>query len=361
MFCRLEDEPQWRLLLEDPLSLPTHILSGMIKLEISDANSARVPDNSSSFYIREFQMKVEDAREIFRSMLHDGFDMDPHIFLWMERIEDVNTANTSYLTLRYCGQTKNKPWDRHQSDMYNKELRSFMGQFYKTAGMLRPSVLAEAKVYTVVDVSSPTPMTQEEIDIQEQVLITAFGDGVLNTQPGGKDIIQLTKEDKETFATLRTTTSRLLSDTKEAPPVIKQVIRDYASQVRQYVNANPTTTSGRAKHTFTKATADMLCQQGVPRVLVDGSTPLVTLGSDIGDTHDDDTSGFFEAGGRSADVVTTFYNHFAYWEHGLTAPFNRQTTKNLAREHHLPFADCFPGSSNTTMTTRRLVDLLCCT
>jgi hypothetical protein len=339
---RLEQETEWRLLLEDPLSVYPHMLSTMLKLQVSDPNSAPVSETSSLFYIREFHVKVQDLKQIFRSMLHDGYDMNPRIFIWMERIEDQNVADSSYLTLRYCGQTKNSPWDRHVSDMYSTSLRSFLGQFYRTAGFACPWVLPEAKVWLVVDASSAAPVAQQHIDLQEQVLIALFGDCVLNTEHGGKDIITMTEDDQEVFASLNTTTIKELTRTKPCPPIMLQNLRDYAKNVRVYVQHNPTTLKGKTTHKFSQATEKMIVQQGAPCVLPDGSAVMVSVGSDLGDTHDDEESTFFEAGGRSADVVTTVYNHLYHWEQGLSASFDDLSTKNLAKAGQLPFADLFP-------------------
>ncbi|EAT86157.2 hypothetical protein SNOG_06326 [Parastagonospora nodorum SN15] len=86
----------------------------------------------------------------------------------------------------------------------------------------------------------------------------------------------------------------------------------------------------------------MLVRQGKPNVLSDGSAVMVTVGSDFGDTHEDDEEPFFEAGGRSVDLVTVLYNNFGHWEQSLKSSFNQDLTKHLAKQSYLPFFDFFP-------------------
>jgi hypothetical protein len=322
--------------------VPTHILSNMIKLNSSDPDTAPLPEGSVSLYIRELQMQVEDMNNVLNSMLHDGYDMNPHIFYWMERVQDM--ADVSYVTLRYIGQTKNKPWDRHQSDIYSVSLRSFLGHFLRTAGMVCPWVLQQAKVFVVSEASSShgAPMSQDHIDAQEQALIALFGDGVLNTDYGGKEVIALTNDDRDVFVTLQSSTIKELTKLRQCAPFKMQSLRNYAGHVRGYVQNNRTTTQGKKDHKFTQATERMLSLQGAWRTLQDGSAVMVSLGSDLGDTHEDGTKPFFESGGRSAEIATLLYNHFGHWEQGIGSSFDEFFTKNLATNSQLPFVDYFP-------------------
>jgi hypothetical protein len=70
---------------------------------------------------------------------------------------------------------------------------------------------------------------------------------------------------------------------------------------------------------------------------------MVTVGSDLGEQHDDLEDTFWNAGGRSVESVARVYNFFASWE-GPTAleTVNHQSTKNLAASGYLPFVDLFP-------------------
>ncbi len=170
----------------------THMLSTLISLEISNADSPKKEDKTSVFYTREFRISTGDMRQIFHSMLHDGFDMNPHIFYWVNRLEDPKTKESDIFTLRYGGQTTDSPWKRHTSGLCNKGLKSFMGHFIRVVGMNCPHVLENARIYTVLGISVPgLPKAQVDLDVQEQVLIALFGDCVLNTQLGGKDMIQM--------------------------------------------------------------------------------------------------------------------------------------------------------------------------
>jgi hypothetical protein len=181
------------------------------------------------------------------------------------------------------------------------------------------------------------------VDLREQVLIALFGNGVLNTEFGGKDVIVLTGKDQAIFDTLRTDTVGRLVQLRSCSKDVEKDLSKYAQLAREYAQGNPGTSKGQAKHIFTKKTEEMLVSQGTPRVLLDGSAVLVSIGSDIGDTHAHDDQPFFRSGGRTAEVVSEVYNHFAHWEAGtLNASFNPSRTKELADISCLPFVDVFP-------------------
>ena len=87
----------------------------------------------------------------------------------------------------------------------------------------------------------------------------------------------------------------------------------------------------------------MLVTQGSTVVLSDGSAVMVSVGTDLGDTHEDDDETFWYSGGRSSDAVSTVYNHFGHWEQGVVqASFNARLTRRMARKSCLPFTDVFP-------------------
>jgi hypothetical protein len=238
-----------------------------------------------------------------------------------------------------------RPWDRHVSDIYKIFLNTWLAQFHKTVGMMCPSVLASATVHTVKGAEFPVSLPADIFDVREQALIALFGDGVLNTEFGGKDIVVLAEEDHSAFNTLDTNFVPLIKKAKDAPVSVLTAIRQYSKAVQDYASKNPTTTTGagKAKHSFSATTARMIFDQSTPKVLSDNAAILVSLGSDLGDTHEDDDSSFFEAGGRSADLVSYVYNNFGHWESGvLLASFDHGLTKRLAKDKCLPFADVFP-------------------
>jgi hypothetical protein len=211
--------------------------------------------------------------------------------------------------------------------------------------MVCPSVLEKATVDVVVHASSSEefPIGPDYIELSEQILIALLGNGVLNTEAGGNDIVAPSKEDRAIFESLQTKTVTAFESTRSCPSATLRALEKYAKDVHTYVEQHPTTTKGQSKqHKFSKTTQYMLVQQGTPRVLKDGSAIMVTLGSDLGDTHDDEEAPFFEAGGRSADLVNVLYNNFAYWERSLTSSYNANFTKSTARKHLLPFVDLFP-------------------
>jgi hypothetical protein len=315
------------------------MLNRMLSLKINTADSPHPLPGSNNFYIRSFTMRVRDIWDVSQSMLHDGYDMNTRVFSWMERIEALD-GNT-YLTLRYCGQSQNRPWDRHVSDIYSKSLKSFMGQFLKTVGMLCPDVLKNATVHTVTKAASTLQLDADYLDLKEQVLIALFGDGVLNTEIGGKNSIILVQEDKDLFTTLNTTTVELLQTTHQCPATLRTKLQQYAKSVRRYVEDNAATTSGKLKNRFSDVTENMLVYQGTPRVLSDGSAVMVSLGSDLGDTHENEEGTFFEAGGRASDAITCIYNHFGQWENSVSS-YDKHMAKDLAKANFFPFADLFP-------------------
>jgi hypothetical protein len=259
-----------------------------------------------------------------------------------ERIEPL--SDITYVTLRYCGQTSGRPWERHWPDLYKSSLKTWLAQFHKTVGMMCPGVLTSVTVHTVTGAQLIIPLAAETLDLREQALIALFGDNVLNTEFGGKNIIVLTEEDHSAFNALRTDfvslSKKLLNPSNNGLSRIEQ----YSKAVQAYASKTPTTTTGdgKVKHSFTNETAEMIATQGTFRVLSDGAAFMVTFGSDIGDTHEEDDNSFFEAGGRSADIVCYIYNHFAHWEAGVLTSFNDGITKLLAKAGCLPFADVFP-------------------
>jgi hypothetical protein len=117
------------------------------------------------------------------------------------RFED--TDDSAYVTLRYCGLTKSRPWDRH-------------------------------------------------------VLIALFRDGVLNLQGGGKDVMTFTNEDQTAFPRLGPDTVELLEQhTQQCSQVMQDSIVQYIKDVRTYIDVNPTT-RGTKKHIFMDKVHGML-------------------------------------------------------------------------------------------------------
>jgi hypothetical protein len=101
------------------------------------------------FYLREFNMTVIEAREIFETMLLDGFDMNRNLYAWWEMVTHMRDSDT--ITLRYIGQTNRDPWARHRSDVHSTSLRSFLGRYYLTAFTHCERVVKEAKIFEFRD------------------------------------------------------------------------------------------------------------------------------------------------------------------------------------------------------------------
>lgn len=359
--CRLDQQNVYRLLFEDPLSLPTNILLRMLNLQPLTANNKMKPKERIKFnlkwdmvyYIREFPMTAGQACKVLETLHLDLYDMHPNFYGWWERVRVMQPSDM--IIFRYCGQTKNEPWDRHKDDVYSTSLKTFLSRFILTLNAVDPQLLVNAKVYEVVSARSPKNSSQELKDITEQTLIAMFGDGLLNTEFGGKDVITLTDRNRDVFKLLNSNTSAKLKPMpkKDAsgniiPPALTPCTEEaqgkletWATAVETYVSENETTCKGaNTMHQFTNVTKDMLMAQGKFQQLPDGSTVLVQLGSDLGDEHEDDELPFFEAGGRSADVLTINFNHFVFWEDPMQG-FDKKTTRKLAAKGFLTWTDYF--------------------
>jgi hypothetical protein len=212
----------------------------------------------------------------------------------------------------------------------------------KTLGQLCSEVLANATVQVVVGASTELPLPAMLLNLYEQALIALFGDGSLNLQAGGKDTMTFNDEDQAAFVSLRTDTVNLLQQyTQPCPSTMVAGITRYASDVRAYVEANPSTRGGKGR-LFTDNTEEMIRRQGTPSILSSSSAVLVTLGSDIGELHENQEESFFEAGGRAADAAIACYNRFCMWELGFGHFLDEDATKRLVLGNYLPFADTFP-------------------
>ncbi|KAJ4316457.1 hypothetical protein N0V94_005448 [Neodidymelliopsis sp. IMI 364377] len=346
----IHEQDEWRLLLECPLSVPTDMLEKIFHLVRITPNDKRLIKAEEKqynktvqavYYLREFAMTIFEARKIFEEMLLDGFDMNRNLYAWWEMVTQMKDSDT--VTLRYIGQTGRDPWARHRSDVYSTSLRSFLGRFYATSYTHCKRVVQEARIFEFRDARAFKGTSQDLQDMFEQALIAVFGDGVLNTDAGGKNgFITLINNDKVTFDMLRTNTAAKLDKLAPCSEASIQKLKAYAREVAKYVNNNPTTREGyRSKHTFSAATEQMLVDQGAFQQLPDGSAAMVFFGSDLGDNHEEDEKQFFEAGGRTADVVSVLLNFFGYWEK-LPDAFDEGFTKRLAQENQLPFFDYFP-------------------
>jgi hypothetical protein len=172
-------------------------------------------------------------------MLHDGYDMSEHIFVWLEGI--FGMSDDSYMTLRYCGKSNNRPWDRHDSDVYFTSLRSFLGQFLKILGLICPYVLETARVHVVVYASpiSGAPIDPNMRDLNEQVLVALFGEGILNSEAGGDDTAALAQEDLDLFDKLQTRKISALVSTRSCSLATQQDLQKYARDVHAYVSQSP--------------------------------------------------------------------------------------------------------------------------
>jgi hypothetical protein len=326
-------------MLEDPLFFTPEMLETLIALDEWTADTPNPPTKSNLLYIRTLQVPAALLLQVLDKICDDGFGTHDRIHYWQKRIIEELENNIVY-TLRYCGQTTGNPWERHRGDMYG-QLQTFFGRFLKELGQTEQGVevLSCVKIHTLSSTFQQVPA--DTADLREQILIALFGDGALNMQAGGKDIVTLFREDRDNFDRLKTQTTQLLmTETRECAQEEGDALKEYAYAIHKYVGKNLSTTgSGH----FTDQTEAMILRQATPSFLVNGSAVMVTIGSDLGEDYDSAEDTFWNAGGRSADAVTRIYNFFSSWE-GPTAleSVNDSTTKSLAGNGHLPFVDMFP-------------------
>jgi hypothetical protein len=315
------------------------MLEPLIALKKWSANTPNPPIKSNLLYIRAFEISVVLLREVLDKMDDDGFGTHDKIDYWQKRIMEESENNAIY-TLRYCGQTTGNPWERHRGDMYG-QLQTFFGRFLKELGQSTKGikVLSNVKIYTLS--AAFEHVSADASDLREQILIILFGDGALNTQAGGKDVVTIFREDRDSFDQLRTRTTQLLmSETREYSDTEIGILSKYSRAVHKYVGKSPSTTgSGH----FTDQTEAMILRQATPSVLANGSAVMVTLASDLGEDHESMEDTFWNAGGRSVDAVSRIYNFFSSWE-GPTAleSIDAGATRKLAANGHLPLVDLFP-------------------
>jgi hypothetical protein len=330
----------------------------LLDLAPSTPDSAQPVKNSVSFYIRSFSMQISDLRYVLDDMMQAGHELGGRVFGWLERLEYLD--NHAYVTLRYCGQTKNRPWDRHVSDIYSTSLSGFLPRFFKTVALYCPEVLSKASVQVVRLAGLEVKLHPAHVNLREQVLIALFGDGVLNAQAGGKDVSKFTEEDRTAFLSLESDTTNLLeAHTQKCPPAMQASIGQYIAQIQSYVETNPSTRGG-VKYAFNDQIKNMLSQQAMPVVLSKSyqCAVMVTIGSDIGELHENHQARFFEAGGRAADAAASCYNHFVHWELGFGYSYDHTRTKSLVEAQFLPFVNTFPWFKKDELDYPAARDLL---
>ena len=303
---RLEHAPLWRLLLENPLWVSSTMLESMMALSPVAADTNPPSTGSTVFYIRSFHFGVSQLQTILYCLLDDQYHMNERVFAWLETImqgahEDPEESDDSMsddwepiVTVRYCGQTKNNPWDRHVSDIYSTSLSGFLSRFFKEVNRMDCSILATASVHTVIGAGTNVPLAGDYTDVREQALIALFGDGVLNIEAGGKDTIVMTDHDQSVFLSLGTATADLIqSSIWTSSNNLKNKIHRYASDIQEYVQENPSTRGG-GKYVFTAQVFDFIREQAFPRTLPNGIHVFLTVASDIGELHDNRDKAFFQ-------------------------------------------------------------------
>jgi len=346
-FIRIRYQDIWKLLLANPLGTPADLVNTIFDLELSTAKSPKPKpgDKSTKYYIRTYAIEVSQFRSILERMVEDGYGSYDQVSVWLKNTDEMEPTST--ITVRYCGKSTNRPWDRHYNDVMSSAESSFIVRFLRMVSKRCPDVLAEATVQIVTRISTTFKRLAQDIDITEQVLIVLFGDGILNIETGGDSSMKITGDDHTAFTNLgNVNLVKLLRDElRPCPPLMRQAVEQYAGAVRKYVDANESTTNSN-KFQFTDETERIITQQGTPKVLPGTSAAvMVTLGSDIGELYENKASPFFAGASKASRAVSDCYNYFALWEQDASKTMGQDVdhnlVKSLALDELMPFANLF--------------------
>lgn len=310
------------------------------------AQDTEVSKKSTVFYIRSFEFTAEEFGEVLGSVLGESYSMNDRIFPWLEQIEELEKQKKrpeeTIWTVRYCGKTNKGPWTRHKQDLtQSTKAKSWFLTFLETTRRDHPEIALEPTIDMVALATAAEEFDPTVLNLREQILIALCGDGVLNMQVGGEDILtRFTQRDEEVFLHLHTKTRSLMNDLDDCPDKMARGLDIYIQNVRQYVNDNPAST-GTDRREFTPALEACLLRQATPTVLSIGCALFTTMATDIGqDDHDD--SEFYHSGRRSAEVVNACFDQIEHWEKPDGSPFKRGATKAMSNDGYLPFVDLFP-------------------
>jgi hypothetical protein len=261
-------------------------------------------------------------------MYDDGYASYDQVLRWLQITDGLQPMST--VTVRYAGQTsKQRPWDRHLKGVSSDDESSFIVRFLRSLASYCPNVLSSATVQTLVRVSTNVKLLGMDIDLQEMALIVLLGDGALNFEAGGKSSMNVTADDHAAFAKLGvgSTTIPARGEPEETtefvqllrnelltcPTTMRKAVKKYGRNVRQYVNADESTTT--EKHLFTDQTQRVMVKQAIPKVLPGKLTAaLLILGSDIGELQDNQTTAFFEGASRASNAALECFTRLALWE-----------------------------------------------
>jgi hypothetical protein len=70
--------------------------------------------------------------------------------------------------------------------------------------MIALDALKTSQVHTIEKAYSAVGLSDDVVDLREQIVIALFGDSVLNSEFGGKNMMILTKADQDAFDSLKT-------------------------------------------------------------------------------------------------------------------------------------------------------------
>ncbi|KAF3004050.1 hypothetical protein E8E13_001606 [Curvularia kusanoi] len=293
---KLEHEALWKQLLGDPLSVPTRAINTLLELEpssLDDPNERSL--NLTYYYMRSFRIKVSDCRLVISRILSSGHDGNKKAFHYLVHMKGMDS--NADITLRYLGKTNDRPWNRHASDLRSTFLSGFLPYFFKAVAHYAEAVITKATVHVAVGATTDRTYTVPDlVGLQEKILIALFGRTALNTQAGGDETMRFYDEDHSVFLILETDTITKLRQTMQPCSMEVRIgVAQYAKDIREYINGHSSTVKAsrrKRRLTFSDMIENNLAQQAVPRTVSDGSALMVTVGSDIGETHSNQVANF---------------------------------------------------------------------
>jgi hypothetical protein len=319
-------------------------LRQILRLKKVDWVQPDEPD-TTTFYIRSFQMTAHDFGEILRKMMTNGYHMNEKMFIWQEMIHKIgDDADNVVWTLRYGGKTVGSPLSRHVEDLRTARQRAhtWFSHFLKIVQEDFPYIIDDVVVEEVVKATVTRVKSPEILDLREQALIALLGVGSLNMQAGGSDVVSwITQEDEAVFSMLGTNNQASLHRLQRCPDSMRSEIEKYAEDSRQYAQDHPKSAGVTATRKFSEELRDCIAQQAMPAVGYLGCALITSIASDIGqDDHDDTT--FFNSNRRSSNIVKLCYDSLIHWEKPYGRPFTHGEVVTMANAGYLPFVDVFP-------------------
>ncbi|KAK4889471.1 hypothetical protein LTR27_011732 [Elasticomyces elasticus] len=331
----------WIDLLEDPLLVSEAEIRAIFQLRASTAYSVKPVPGQTFFYVRTFLFSAHELKHILQTLLDEGYEYFIKLYAWLSVLE--NLADEIIVFLRYIGQTGGRAFDRHYEDVMHSKLGgSFFKSFMQVAVDLYPEVLENVIIQEFTSATIDFAASSSLRDERERVLIALFGDGTLNAVKGGVDLAwEPSSEDLDVIRSVKSTTSILFpGNTGNCSQAMRNDLKSRADEIQQYANEHPATT-GTHKYPITDEMRDVVYYEGIPAVMPNGYTAMVTISSDKPVQWAADPKPYFEETAMTASLSQTVFNYLA-WVESSQRSVDAQYAKKTSQLHCLPFMDLFP-------------------